>query len=70
MKALSWNVHGLGSTVKQFIIKEVVHRHKIDILLIQETQIAVVTVTVVGSLWTLKDLLEVFFSIGTADSSV
>ena len=40
MKALSWNVRGLRSTVKLVIIKEVVRRHKIDILLIQETKLS------------------------------
>lgn len=40
MKALSWNVHGLGSSVKWVSIKEVIRISKVDLLLLLETKLS------------------------------
>lgn len=38
MKILSWNIRGLNSPYKQFLIKLCISDNKVDILLLQETK--------------------------------
>lgn len=40
MKALSWNVRGLGSSVNRTIIKEVIRSLKVELLLLQEAKLS------------------------------
>lgn len=51
MKALSWNVRGLGSLVKRAIIKEVIRSLKVELLLLQEAKLSLMPQMAVRELW-------------------
>lgn len=38
MKIVSWNVKGLGNSRKNFSIKELLRKYKVDLILLQETK--------------------------------
>lgn len=51
MKAISWNLRGLGSIVKRAIIKEVIHTFIADLLLLQETKLSSMSYPIIRVLW-------------------
>ncbi|XVF06607.1 hypothetical protein REPUB_Repub06bG0063800 [Reevesia pubescens] len=51
MKIGFWNLKGLGSGIKSSKVSELVHNFKIDILLIQETKLEVITENLIRRIW-------------------
>ncbi|KAK8652759.1 hypothetical protein V6N13_126784 [Hibiscus sabdariffa] len=51
MRELSWNVRGLGSSVKRSAIHKVLRQQRIEMVFLVETKLEVVSEAVVKSLW-------------------
>ncbi|KAK8677347.1 hypothetical protein V6N13_142891 [Hibiscus sabdariffa] len=51
MRVLSWNVRGLGSSVKRSAIHKVLRQQRIEMVFLVETKLEVVSEAVVKSLW-------------------
>ncbi|KAK8715577.1 hypothetical protein V6N13_042908 [Hibiscus sabdariffa] len=51
MCVLSWNVRGLGSSVKRSAIRKVLRQQRIKMVFLVETKLEVVSEVVVKSLW-------------------
>lgn len=47
MKIVSWNMRGLGRLLKRAVVKIFLCRHKVDIVLLQETKLSTISEAVV-----------------------
>lgn len=56
MKLMSWNIRGLGTSVKRKKIRSIVQDRKVDVLFLQETKKAGVSTKLVNSLWPCDDM--------------
>ena len=67
MIVLSYNVCGLGGSVKKIMVKELVFNHKVDFLAIQQTKLEVITNSLCHNLWGSDDCEWAFLpSIGNS----
>lgn len=55
MIVLSFNVRGLGGSLKRKKIKELVRSHRVDFLAVQETKMEVISESLCISLWGYQD---------------
>lgn len=55
MIVLSFNVRGLGGSLKRKKIKELVRSHRVDFLVVQETKMEVISESLCVSLWGYRD---------------
>ncbi|KAJ8639753.1 hypothetical protein MRB53_016447 [Persea americana] len=51
MKAISWNVRGLGNSVKRAVIKEVIRTFRAELPLLQETKLSSMSQSIIRDLW-------------------
>lgn len=51
MKILLWNVRGLGSDERWLAVKDLICRHKVQIVLIQESKLRGMSDTIARALW-------------------
>ncbi|KAK8682808.1 hypothetical protein V6N13_055181 [Hibiscus sabdariffa] len=51
MRVLSWNVSGLGSSIKRSTIRKVLRQQRIEMVFLVETKLEVVSEAVVKSIW-------------------
>lgn len=40
MIIVSWNIRGLGKPKKRLVVRKLVRKHKVDVLILQETKVA------------------------------
>ncbi|XXG42120.1 hypothetical protein AAC387_Pa01g2463 [Persea americana] len=67
MKAISWNVQGLGNSVKWAVLKEVIRTFKADLLLLQQTKLSSMSQSIIRDLWgNSKCLLVSLDAVGTS----
>lgn len=51
MQIISWNIRGLGSSVKKRFVLKLIKKRKPDMVLIQETKLETIDVCLVQNLW-------------------
>lgn len=51
MKVLSWNVQGLGSMEHCLVMKNMLHKYKVQIALIKESKLSLISDSVAKELW-------------------
>lgn len=51
MKLISWNVRGLGSTLKRNAVRKLVRQERVDLLMLQETKLEEVNNSLFKQLW-------------------
>lgn len=51
MDIISWNVRGLGRSDKRLAVKKLVRRHKVEVLMLQETKISINVARIIHEVW-------------------
>ncbi|KAK9269539.1 hypothetical protein L1049_001315 [Liquidambar formosana] len=51
LKILSWNIRGLGSTIKRKAIRRIISEKRISVICIQETKLEVIDQRCVNQIW-------------------
>lgn len=51
MKILSWNVRGLGSEERRLVVKDFIRRHKVQLALIQESELKGMSDKIAREIW-------------------